>query len=180
MPENTTSSKKPISGTGKITKMKIHLRAVKESDRDAVISIFNYYVIHGYAAYPDQPVSDTFFAYLRHGTFSFYVIESAAGVVGFGFTKPFLPFPVFSTTFSLTYFIMPEYSHHGLGTRLLHRLLSDAKDLGLNMAVANMSSRNDASVQFHTKHGFEEAGRLHRVGIKFGEPFDVIWMQKAI
>ena len=156
------------------------IRPVQDTDREAVIRIFNYYVVNGYAAYPDQPVTASFYSFLREGTFSFLVLEGPDGVIGFGLTKPFFPFPAFSATCSLTYFILPEYTHMGLGTRLLDRLVKEAKIAGLRMMVANMSSKNEASVRFHTKHGFEEGGRLRNVGTKFGEPFDVIWMQRDI
>lgn len=158
----------------------IKIRPVLDSDRDAVIRIFNYYAENGYAAYPDQPVTEHFFSYLREGTFSFLVLEAPEGVIGFGLAKPFLPFPAFSRTCSLTYFILPEYARHGLGTRLLARLTSETRAVGITMQVANMASKNEASIRFHARHGFSEGGRLHGVGEKFGEPFDVIWMQREI
>jgi len=158
----------------------VTIRQVRDSDRDQIIAIFNYYAANGYAAYPEKPVTDQFFPFLREGTFSFYVIDSPEGILGFGLTKPFLPFPTFSKTCMLTYFIRPEYMNRGLGTKLLDRLGRDAKKMGILMMVANMASRNDASFRFHKKHGFEEAGRLRSIGVKFGEPFDVIWMQKTL
>jgi len=158
----------------------VRIRPVRDSDREAVIRIFNYYAASGYAAYPDQPVTEHFFAYLREGAFSFCVLEGDGGVVGFGLIKPFLPFPVFSKTAALTYFILPEYTHRGLGSRLLGRLTRDARAAGIGMLVASMASRNEASAKFHAKHGFAEEGRLRDVGTKFGRPFDLVWMQKAI
>ena len=159
---------------------RVLVRPVRDSDREAVISILNHYTVNGYAAYPEQPVTDHFFGYLREGTFSFFVLEAPCGVVGFGLTKPFLPFPAFAKSCMLTYFILPEYMHRGLGTRLLCRLTLEAKKLGLEMMVANMASKNEPSVRFHRKSGFSESGRLRNVGTKFGESFDVIWMQKEI
>ena len=145
-----------------------------------MIKIFNHYAASGYAAYPDQPVTDRFFPFLHEESFSFYVLEAPTGVVGFGLTKPFLPFPAFAKCCMLTYFIQPAYMNRGLGTRLLDRLTRDAKKMGLDIMVANMASKNEPSVRFHLKNGFEESGRLRNVGNKFGESFDVIWMQKEI
>lgn len=159
---------------------RVSIRPVRDTDRDAVITIFNHYAAGGYAAYPEQPVTEHFFEYLREGSFSFMILEAPCGVVGFGLTKPFLPFPAFAKCCMLTYFILPEYMNRGLGTRLLDRLTSDAKKQGLMIMVANMASKNEPSVRFHRKNGFEEAGRLRNVGTKFGESFDVIWMQKEI
>jgi len=50
----------------------------------------------------------------------------------------------------------------------------------MTMLVANMSSKNEASIRFHKRHGFTEAGNLAGVGEKFGEPFGVLWMQRVM
>jgi len=44
------------------------------------------------------------------------------------------------------------------------------------MLVANMSSKNEASIRFHKRHGFSEAGHLTGVG----ETFGVLWVQRAV
>ena len=83
------------------------IREVRDRDRDMIIAIFNYYAATSYAAYPEIPVNDRFFAFLREGALGFYVLESEANVVGFGLMKPLMPFPAFMTTGMLTYFIQP-------------------------------------------------------------------------
>lgn len=161
--------------TGDIT-----LRKIRDTDREAIIRIFNYYASTGFAAYPDSPVPMQLFDALRQGTIAFYVLEGKVGVVGFGLLKPFMPFPAFSKTGMLTYFVAPEYTHRGLGGKLLEALTREAKEVGINLLVANLASKNEPSLKFHRNHGFMEAGRLHEAGAKFGELFDVIWMEKAI
>lgn len=161
--------------TGEIT-----IREMQETDRDAVMRIFNHYAATSFAAYPDGPVPLPFFSILREGAHSAIVLEASGDIVGFAFLKPFLPFPVFRKTGMLTYFIAPDYARKGLGTRLLGRLTDDARKAGLAVLVANMSSKNEASIRFHKRHGFIDAGNLSGVGEKFGEPFGVLWMQKAV
>jgi phosphinothricin acetyltransferase len=46
--------------------------------------------------------------------------------------------------------------------------------------VANRSSKNEAGIHFPKRHEFEEAGNLAGVGEKFGNPFDILWMQRAV
>lgn len=158
----------------------IILREMQESDRDAVMRIFNHYAATGFAAYPDGPLPPQFFVPLREGALSAIVLEGDGGVAGFGLLKPFLPFPAFRKTGMLTYFIAPEMAGKGLGSRLLARLAGDAKKKGMTMLVANMSSKNEGSIRFHKCHGFTEAGNLAGVGEKFGESFGVLWMQRVM
>jgi len=156
------------------------IREVRESDHGSIIAIFNYYAATSYAAYPDIPVNEWFFAFLQEGAFAFYVLECESNVVGFGLMKPLLPFPAFMTTGLLTYFIQPEYTRLHLGRKLLDRLTADAKKMGITSLVANMASKNRSSIRFHLQQGFTEVGRLHNAGSKFGEPFDMVWMQKRV
>ena len=158
----------------------INLREMQESDRDAVMRIFDHYAVTSFAAYPEGPLPLQFFGLLREGTISAIVADGDGGIAGFGLLKHFLPFPAFRKTGTLTYFLAPESVGKGIGSRLLERLAEDAKENGMTMLVANMSSRNEASIRFHKRHGFIDAGNLAGVGEKFGETFGVVWMQRAV
>ena len=117
---------------------------------------------------------------LRKGALSAIVLDGDRRVAGFGLLKPFLPFPAFRKTGMLTYFIAPDAVGKGFGTLLLGRLADDARKAGMKALVTNMSSKNEAGIRFHKRHGFEEAGNLAGVGEKFGKPFDILRMQRAV
>jgi phosphinothricin acetyltransferase len=158
----------------------IQIREMQESDSTAVMRIFNHYATTSFAAYPEGPLPSSFFSLLWEGALSSIVLDDAGRVAGFGLLKPFLPFPAFKKTGMLTYFIAPENTGQGYGTRVLGRLMDNARNVGIKVLVANMSSRNETSIRFHKRHGFSEAGNLAGVGEKFGEPFDVLWMQRVV
>lgn len=154
------------------------IRPVADPDRDAVIGIFNHYVTTSFAAYPDKPVPPAFLAVLREGAYAFDVIEVGGEIVGFGILKPFLPFATFARTATVTTFIDPAHRHQGYGTLLMETMIGEAKQRGIIMLLANISSKNTESLVFHKKYGFFECGRMYEVGIKFNELFDIVWMQK--
>jgi len=156
------------------------VRQARDVDCRVVLSIFNHYVVNGFAAYAEKPVREKYFTDLLASSHAFYVVDSPDGVIGFGFIKQFLPFPAFGATGEMSYFIMPEYMNQGFGSQLLYHLIRGARGKGITMVVAHMASWNEEAIRFHKKHGFYEAGRLKKVGKKFGESFDILLMQKAI
>jgi phosphinothricin acetyltransferase len=156
------------------------VRYATDADAAGVIAIFNHYAATGFAAYSEAPAPVGFYEALRGGTYAFRVVEDAGTVVGFGSVRPLLPFPAFRGAALLSYFVAPGYAGRGLGTRLLDRLAADSKGRGCTTLVANVSSRNAASLAFHAARGFAEVGRLRSVGVKFGEPFDLVWLQRDL
>jgi len=63
---------------------------------------------------------------------------------------------------------------------LQERLLQEAKEKGISSILAGISSLNSVSLAFHKKRGFQECGRFQKIGRKWGQDFDVVWMQKII
>jgi phosphinothricin acetyltransferase len=160
-----------------------HIRKVKESDRNAVVDIFNYFVENSFAAYPDKPIGYEFFDILKGMSRDavFYVIEdNDRKVIGFGLLRQHQHTEAFKQSAELTYFILPEHNRRGTGTRLLGILEDEAGKMGVKTLLANISSLNEQSLNFHRKNGFSECGRFGRVGRKLGRDFDVVWMQKFI
>lgn len=155
---------------------------LSESHREAVIDIFNYYIQNSYAAYPDQPVDYPFFDRFLEMSRGFpsVVVKARDKVVGFGFLRAFHPAATFQRTAEVTYFIMPEHTRQGLGTAMLDYFNEQAKKLGVDYILASVSSCNPKSLEFHRKKGFQECGRLSRVGRKFGQDVDVVWLQKSL
>jgi L-amino acid N-acyltransferase YncA len=100
--------------------------------------------------------------------------------VGFGFMRAHHFADSFQRTAEVTYFILPENTRKGLGTAMLDLFVGEAKQRGIDSLLASISSRNEESIRFHLKNGFQECGRFIRVGRKFGEDFDVVWMQKQL
>ena len=159
------------------------VRQVLDKDLTEVVEIFNHYVRESFAACPSEEVDIGFFRALlqeRESAPLFVLQHEGGSLYGFGMLRPYLPLPTFEHTAQISYFIRPEHTREGLGTRLLTCLIDHARTKGIRTILANISSRNESSLQFHLKNGFSECGRLKGVGEKFGERFDVVWMQKEV
>ena len=158
------------------------IRPVEARDWHSIAAIFNHFVSESFAAYPDQPVDDSFFRdrQAAHPEYPFLVAESDEGVIGFAYLSPFHPAPTMRHTASLTYFLHPQHTGRGIGSEFLGCLLRAGGTMGVTNFLAHISSENPGSIRFHLKHGFTECGRFVNVGVKRGRPFDMVWMQKEL
>ncbi len=163
--------------------MDIRLASIAPADRDGIVSLFNWYVEHGFAAFPEKPLPCAFFDRLLESARGYPSVAAHAPsgrLLGFGLLRPHNPLPTFAHTAEITYFVCPEHTRQGLGSRLLAELERQAGERGIRTILAPISSLNEPSLAFHRRHGFVEAGRFREVCIKNGTPLDVVWMQKML
>ena len=148
-----------------------------------IIRIFNYYVENSFAAYSTVVLGDEVFDRfhdMAEGLPFIVISYNKSEIVGFAFLHPYHAADAFSKTAEITYFIMPEHTGKGLASMILERFITQAKEMGISVILANISSLNDGSIKFHRKHGFVECGRFRNIGRKFNKDFDVVWMQLNI
>jgi len=150
----------------------------------AAMAIFNHYVENGFAAYPEKSLPEEFFGRfleMSRGYPAFAMREKECGrIVGFCFLHAYHPFPTFKATAEITYFIAPQATGKGIGSDALKWLEGGARERGIRIILASISSLNEGSIAFHARHGFSECGRFRGIGRKLGRHFDMVWMQKDL
>ncbi len=163
--------------------MKYVLERLSERHRKPVIDIFNSFVKSGFAAYPDTEVEYRFFDRLLEMTRGYPAVaakDATGRIVGFGLLRPFHFAATFKRAAEVSYFLLPETTRQGLGTTILAMFVAEARKMGIDSILASISSRNVESIDFHVKRGFVECGKFKKIGRKFGQDFDVVWMQKRL
>ncbi len=173
----------PVVSSNKGSILNITIRKAIESDSIAMANIFNYFVKNSFAAFPTEGMDEaSFFKDMKRISFtdSVYAAECKGKIVGFGIIKRFYLSSVFNMTGEVGYFMLPEFTGKGAGAKLLDRMEKDARAIGIQTLLASVSSLNPRSVDFHKKHGFAECACFKKVGLKKGENFDIIWMQKFL
>jgi phosphinothricin acetyltransferase len=163
--------------------MTYQLQSLIEADRTAVVAIFNHFVRHSFAAYPEEPVGGDFFdrvLTLCQGYPAVSVKTDAGEVVGFGFLRAFHSAGTFRRTAEVAYFVMPEHTGRGIGAKMLSHFIEEARAIGVDNLLASVSSLNEQSLRFHAKAGFRTCGKFEAVGRKSGREFDMIWFQKRL
>ena len=164
--------------------MEIEMKHMSREYAREVIDIFNYYIENSFAAYPESKVPYEFFnkfLELTKGYPAFIASNKENNrVLGFCFLRAYNPFPVFRETAEITYFVEKKAVNKGIGFAMLVKLEEEAKKIGIQTLLANISSENTPSINFHKKNGFTECGRFHKVGKKKGTYFDVVWFEKSL
>lgn len=164
--------------------MTVRFEPMGEEHASEVIDIFNYYVEHSFAAFPEEKLPYGFFARMLEAVKGYpaYVMKKTDGgrVVGFCLLRAYNPLPVFRETAEIGYFIDKDEVGGGLGKKALALLESEAKKMGIKNLLACIFAGNTQSIAFHAKNGFTECGRFKNVGRKKGQAFDVVWMGKEI
>jgi phosphinothricin acetyltransferase len=163
--------------------MKYSISPISIQDRESIIDIFNYYVENSFAAYPEKKFpyqAFDMFLQMSNGFPTGSIKDRNGRIVGFGMLRAYNPIPTFSRTAEVTYFMHPDHTGKGLGKMLLDSLEKGAVKKGITSILANISSLNPRSIEFHQKNGFMECGRFKKVGNKNGREFDTVWMQKML
>lgn len=162
--------------------MRYSFEPMHQEHGPAVLAVLNHHIASGFAAYPSQPLPaglwERFFQALDG--YPAYVVKHDDQVVGFGALKPYLLPDTLARTAEVSYFLLPNYTGQGLGSRLLEILTAEARERGVDNLLANVSSQNEASLRFHKRHGFVQVGYFPKVGRKWGKDFDLVWLQKVL
>lgn len=159
------------------------INQISEDDRESIIDIFNYYIENSFAAYPEQKLPYKAFDMLMqisNGYPTASLKDTNGKIVGFGMLRAYNSIKTFSQTAEITYFIHPDYTGKGLGKLLLESLEKSAIEKGIMCILANISSLNLGSINFHEKNGFIKCGQFKKIGKKNNQIFDIIWMQKNL
>jgi phosphinothricin acetyltransferase len=162
--------------------MKVTFETMSVEHRQAVMDIYNYYVDNSLAAYPDDVLPYEYYEKFLDMTkcYPAYVIKENEEIVGFCLLHAYNPFPTFKQCAEISYFINKDHTGKGLGTMALKKLEEEALKVGIKTILANISSENTESIDFHKKNGFVECGRFQKIITKKGTPYDIIWMQKTL
>jgi len=162
--------------------MEIRFEKLSREHAKEVMEIFNHYILNSFAAYPENPLPEEFFSKFMEiaAGYPAFVMKKEGKVIGFCLLRPYNPFPVFKQTAEVSYFIHPDFTGLGIGKKALKQLEESARTSGIRKLLADISSENSASIQFHLRNGFKECGNFSHTGKKFGKDFSVVWMEKDL
>jgi len=156
------------------------------ADMPAVREIYNYYVANSTVTFDEDAMTlkewKAKFAYLDKLGMPFLVAESPSGqLLGYALVAPWKQKRAYRYTVENSIYLGPAAAGKGLGRALLAELIDRSKAAGLKEIIAVIADQGaDASIALHEKFGFQEIGRMGRVGFKFDRWLGTVLLQKSL
>lgn len=159
------------------------IRSAVADDAVAIAAIYAHHVLHGTATFDNKPPNTAFWldkiaAFDRCG-WPFIVATDATELLGYACASQFRDRPAYSRTCENSIYVQAGQERKGIGHALLAALIERATARGFNEMIAVISDES-ASVPLHASFGFRYAGRMERVGEKFGRLIDTVYMQRTL
>lgn len=156
---------------------------LEKKHQKEVSDILNYYIENTTAAYRTETVSEEFALNFLEGSdiYCSFIIKTIENkVIGFCTLEPHISLSTFSEVAEVMYFVHDEYTGYGAGSLALNKIEEEAKKRGIKKLLADISTENVGSINFHLKNGFVEYGRLCNVGNKLGRTFGIAYFVKNL
>jgi phosphinothricin acetyltransferase len=162
----------------------MELRDAAEGDLAGLTAIYNDVIATSTAIYSSVPVTledrrNWWRARIASG-YPVLVAVDQSGVTGFATFGDFRSWPGYRFTVEHTVHVRADRRGGGVGTRLVQALFPRATALGKHMMIAGVDAANTASIRFHERLGFDQAGLLREVGYKFDRWLDLVFLQRRI
>ncbi len=162
------------------------IRPAEVRDIPDIREIYNYYVTNSVVTFDEKKWSlaqwREKFDHLRKLGMPFLVAQSPSGqILGYALVQPMSSKSAFRYSVENSIYLGQAAAGKGLGRALLEALISASEQAGIHQMVAVISDKGaEASIALHEKLGFEEVGRMGKVGYKFGRWLGTVYLQKQL
>ena len=158
------------------------IRAATTQDAPAIAAIYAHYVATSAATFDEEaPGPEHFAEQIAAATLPFLVAEDDGAVAGYAYLAQHRGRCAYRHTAEDSVYVAPEARGRGAGRALLERLLDEGGAAGVREVIAVIAVTDDpASIGLHRALGVRDAGRLERVGLKFGRWHDTVFLQRSL
>jgi L-amino acid N-acyltransferase YncA len=160
------------------------IRDATEADAPAIAAIYAHHVLHGTASYDLEPPPAEFhrekIISVRGQSWPYLVAEEEGDVAGYAYATQMRPRAAYRFTGEDSIYVHPDCQRRGIGRALLDALMERSTACGFQTMIAVVGGAEPASIALHEALGFQQVGRLARVGFKFGRWLDSVYLQRDL
>lgn len=154
------------------------IRQAEEKDIPAITGIYNGYILQTTICFAEEPVPEEEMLRQMRWILSlgcpYLVWEEEGKVMGFCYAHPWKEKSAYRKTLETTVYVAPEAVKHGIGMRLMQRLISESREQGFHALIACITEGNLPSTRMHERLGFGRKSAFEEVGMKFGRWLGVV------
>lgn len=163
-----------------------HITFYQDAHLAAVTSIYAHHVLHGRASFEEVPPTEEEmaerFATLKAQDYPVLIaVNAQQQLLGYAYAGPHKLRSAYRFTVEDSIYVAPDTLGKGIGKALLTELILKCEEAGFRQMLAVIGdSENEASIGLHASCGFAHFGTATKVGFKFGQWLDVVYMQRTL
>lgn len=169
----------------------MRIRTASPDDASALLAIYAPYVTDTAITFEyDVPTLEDFRQRIETTlqTYPYLVAEQDGQLLGYAYTGPMGHRAAYAWSAETSIYLRQDCRRIGLGSRLYAALEEQSRAQNIQTlyaCIAAPASDHDphltrASIDFHTRLGYQTAAVFHRCGYKFDTWYDVVWMEKPL
>lgn len=168
----------------------VYVRMATLKDAKALADIYAYYVENTAITFEyEAPSAEEFENRIRNvrKAFPYYVAEKDGKILGYAYASKFRTRAAYGWNSELSIYVEKNAHRLGIGSLLLEAIEETLRRQGIiNFYAISTDSPGETrylfkeGIPFYLKHGYEMEGRLSKVGVKFGQWFDTVYMVKRL
>ena len=112
--------------------------------------------------------------------FPYLVAEVDGKVVGYAYASTYYARAAYDWTTELSIYVAKESRGQGIGSALYTALEEELEARCYLRFLACIAVPNEASISMHKKRGYVQVAHFPKVGYKFEQWHDIVWMQKIL
>lgn len=159
------------------------IRPVKKDDAVALVAIYRPYVENTAITFEYEVPSVADFEQRIAKTVSKYpylVAEEEGQILGYAYASTYYDRTAYDWSVELSVYLHPDARGKGIGTKLYDQLEAALERQGYLRFLACIALPNDASLALHQKRGYEQVAHFPKIGYKFEQWHDIVWLQKTL
>ncbi|KAF1301315.1 MULTISPECIES: GNAT family N-acetyltransferase [Enterococcus] len=160
------------------------IRVAKPADAAELLAIYAPYVTETAITFEytlptlaefQQRIADTLIRY------PYLVAEDEMGkIVGYAYAGTYKSRAAYDWTVEVTVYVCQTIRAKGIGSALYQALETQLERQGVVQATACVTGGNEQSIAFHEKRGYQLVATFPKVGYKFDQWYDIVWLQKTL
>jgi len=161
----------------------IQVRPVTLNDAIELVKIYAYYVLNTSITFEyDVPSIEEFSNRIQKITMKhpYLVATIDSEIVGYAYATSYKERAAYDWSVETTVYVKHDIHGNGIGKALYIELEQALKNKHIVNMLACITYPNPKSIDFHTRFGFTTVGHFPKIGFKFNEWRDIVWMMKNI